>query len=231
MRATLPEARRSIRGVFPWDITSQSMYMRWGWKGQRGRLQSCVSQFSSACWVTWRHFLSGLWEPEQSCQGTANLPLSKALLTCSKWMLTKPPYLRLKPLVLDLQKHDRWACASTLSAPSATIANTFLQALISSPLVGMGWVQSWSLIFYPLLGLGWSQNTGDIIFIPHYNYCKRENLSTRNRDKPWIYDRAEVCNINDFHSAGEIYYSAELQECNTKSTGAILVWCLWPQHQ
>lgn len=35
---TLPEAGRSIRGVFPWDITNQSRSRRWGWKGQGGRL-------------------------------------------------------------------------------------------------------------------------------------------------------------------------------------------------
>lgn len=159
----------------------------------------------------------------------ARVPLSKALLTCLKWMLAKPPHLRLRSL-LDLQKHDRWPCASTLSTPWAAIANTFPQALLSSRLVGTSWVQSWSLTSYPLLVLGWSHNTGDIMLIHHYSH-KRGNSSRKTRTKPWIYDRAEVCNSNDFHSASEIYQQAALQDCSAKSTAAILVWCLWPQHR
>ena len=49
-------------------------------------------------------------EPEcqnNHTQGTASMPLFKALLTCLKWMLAKPPHLRLRSLRLDLQKHDR----------------------------------------------------------------------------------------------------------------------------
>lgn len=158
------------------------------------------------------------------------MPLSKALLTCLKWMLAKPPHLRLGSLLLDLQKRNRWVCAYTLSTPSAAITNTFPQAPLSSRLLGEGWVQSWSLTFHPLLIWGWSQNTADIMFIHHYSDHKRGNLSRRNRKKHWIYDRAEVCNTSDFHSAGEIYHSADLQDYSTKSTAAILAWCLWPQH-
>lgn len=39
-------------------------------------------------------------------QGAASMPLSKALLTSWKWMLAKPPHLRLRS-VLDLEKHEQ----------------------------------------------------------------------------------------------------------------------------
>lgn len=46
MRVTLPEARRSTRRIFPWDVTNQSRYRRWGWKGQGGtvKLRQSVQQ-------------------------------------------------------------------------------------------------------------------------------------------------------------------------------------------
>lgn len=164
-------------------------YRRWDGKGREAGCKAV--SVSSAAFAESHGDVSYLELEQQNnhIQGMARMPLSKALLTSLKWMLAKPPHLRLRSPLLDLQKCHSWvACTSTLSTPSAAITNTVQQALLSNYLVGRRWVESWPLAFYVLLTLAWSQKTVVIMFIHHYSDHKRRNLCRRNRKKnldPW----------------------------------------------
>lgn len=68
------------------------------------------------------------------------------------------------------------------------------------------------LDFLPTTDFGLIPKLCGYMFTDHYSNHKRGNLPRRNTNKPWDYDKAEVRNTNDFHSASKIYHSADLQE-------------------